>query len=512
MSGFRFHDSLTRQLKAFDVPKDREVRIYTCGPTVYSKVHLGNYRAYTCWDVLRRSLELGGHKVRQVVNITDVGHLTDDDFADAEGEDKLEAQSRREGRTAKEVAAYYTQYFFDVAKKLNWRLAADPDTDHPRATAYVRNDAEPHDVRTMIGHVEELIRRGNAYATPTGNVYFDVASFPAYGRLSGNTIEQLVAGARVEVLTEKRHPADFALWKRDEKHQMQWDSPWGRGFPGWHIECSVMSRALLGDTLDIHTGGEDHLFPHHECEIAQSEAVTGKPMSNLWMHNRFLLVDGAKMSKSKGTMYVLEDVEQHFEAKTDEEKRRVHRALRYFLLSTHYRAPMNFTWEALDGASEGVGRLDEMVRDLVESPSTPDREEIQAASDDAGTRFLRALQYDLNVSDALSVVHEFRVFVNSRGPFSPSDLQHVVNRIKSFDSLLGLNFGQVHRVEAGSTIQFGQRVDVVISNPRIDGLVADREAARKARDFARADAIRRELEAEGVVIKDTPTGVRWFRK
>jgi cysteinyl-tRNA synthetase len=498
---FRFHDSLAREVRTFEPQEPGVVRIYTCGPTVYSNVHLGNYRAYTCWDVLRRSLELAGLRVVQVVNVTDVGHLTDDDVADSAGEDKLELAGRRTGLCARDVAARYTAYFFDVARALNWRLAQDPDEPrfHPRATDHVANAADPHDVHTMVGHIEELVRRGHAYATPSGNVYFEVATFPGYGRLSGNSVADLVAGARVEVNPEKRHPADFALWKRDESHQMQWDSPWGRGFPGWHIECSVMARKYLGDTLDIHTGGEDHLFPHHECEIAQSEGVTGRPFSRFWLHNRFLLVDGAKMAKSAGTMYVLEDVERHFGAQTDEARRQVHRALRYFLLSAHYRAPINFSWEALGAAVRAVESLDAMVRGLVEDASRPDRPAVASKSHDAASRFLAALQDDLNVSDALATVHEFRSFANRNGPYSPGDARCIRERVAAFDRVLGL--GLIERAAPG----------VPGADDDVERLVAERQAARKARDFARADAIRRDLAARGLVLEDTPQGVRWYR-
>jgi cysteinyl-tRNA synthetase len=227
---FRFHDSYTRQVREFTTVEPGVVRMYNCGPTVYAKQQIGNYRTFLCWDVLRRALQLGGYRVRQINNITDVGHLTIDDVAaDATGEDKLEFAARREKLDAWGIAKKYTDYHFACLAKLNML----PAEQYPRATGHIPE---------MIAHIEELIRRGHAYATPAGNVYFEVATFPDYGRLSGNTVDDLVAGARVEVLEEKRHPADFALWKRDEKHQMQWDSPWGRGFPGWHIECSAMAR------------------------------------------------------------------------------------------------------------------------------------------------------------------------------------------------------------------------------------------------------------------------------
>jgi len=473
---FRFHDSLTRETREFVPEEPGVVRMYNCGPTVYSEPQLGNWRSNVCWDVLRRALELGGLRVQQIMNITDVGHLTVDDVADAEGEDKLEAAARRERLDAKAIASKYTASFHEGRRKLR---ILDAEA-YPHATDHVPE---------MIAHIEELVRRGHAYATPAGNVYFAVASFPSYGRLSGNTVEDLVSGARVEVLPEKKHPADFALWKRDEKHQMQWDSPWGRGFPGWHIECSVMARKYLGDTLDIHTGGEDNLFPHHECEIAQSEAFTGRPFVRFWLHTRFLLVDGQKMSKSRGTQYVLADVEARGHSL---------RALRYMLLATHYRQPLNFTWEALDGAEETVRGLGAMVRRLAADASVADDPSLAAACDAAGREFLAALEDDLNVSAALAVVHGFRAELNRRGALSPADLVRVRDRIAAFDSVLGLDL-------------LAQGV-ASADDAEIQRLVDERQAARKRRDFAEADRLRGVLAARGVVLEDTPQGVRWRRE
>jgi cysteinyl-tRNA synthetase len=498
MSGFRFHDSLTRTVREFrSIEEERTgrklVRMYNCGPTVYADQQIGNYRNYTCWDVLRRALLLGGYEVRQVINITDVGHLTDDDAADATGEDKLEGAAKRENLRAYDIARKYEARYRDDRRKLNM---LEPEF-WPRATEHVPE---------MIAHIEELIRRGYAYPTPAGNVYFEVAKFPAYGRLSGNRVEALDAGARVEVLEEKRHPADFALWKRDEKHQMQWDSPWGRGFPGWHIECSAMARKYLGDEIDIHTGGEDNAFPHHECEIAQSEAVTGKPFVRFWLHCRFLLVDGAKMGKSKGNWYLVEDVEKRGWSM---------RALRYLLLSAHYRAPMNFTWEALEGAQRAVESLQAMERGIVVDESRPDRTEVASACDAAGERFLAGLRDDLNISAALSVVHEFKSWVNRSGPFSASDVQRVEARLDAFDSVLGLELDRVrHPPNVGPVnVMTSESIDDLVNTRyAIDRLVKERDEARKARDFARADAIRKELDAKGIVLEDTPQGVRWFRK
>ena len=489
MSGFRFHDSLTRTVREFrSLEEERTgrklVRMYNCGPTVYADQQIGNYRTYTCWDVLRRALLLGGYEIQQVINITDVGHLTDDDLADATGEDKLEGAARREKLDAFQIARKYEEHYREDRRKLNM---LEPEF-WPRATEHVPE---------MIAHIEELIRRGYAYATPAGNVYFEVAKFPAYGKLSGNRVEALDAGARVEVLEEKRNAADFALWKREEKHLMQWDSPWGKGFPGWHIECSAMARKYLGDTLDIHTGGEDNAFPHHECEIAQSEAVTGKPFVRFWLHSRFLLVDGAKMGKSKGNWYLLADVEKRGWSM---------RALRYLFLSAHYRAPINFTFQALDGATAAVESLESMARGLVLDANRATRPEVTERCRAVSDRFLAALQDDLNVSLALSVVHEFRTFVNKHTPFSAAEREAVLGTLAAVDSVLGLDL--VERVPGAPSAATAR----TSADAEIDRLVADRQAARKSKEFAKADAIRKELDAKGIVLEDTPQGVRWFRK
>jgi cysteinyl-tRNA synthetase len=485
---FRFHDSLAREVRDFVPHEPGVVRMYNCGPTVYGEPHVGNWRANVCWDVLRRALELGGFRVRQIMNITDVGHLTVDDVADAAGEDKMELAARRDRLDAFAVAAKYTCLFHEGRRKLHL-LDAER---YPHATEHVQE---------MIAHIEELIRRGHAYVTPAGNVYFEVATFPAYGRLSGNRVEALDAGARVEVLEEKRAPEDFALWKRDDKHQMQWGSPWGRGFPGWHIECSAMARKYLGDQLDVHTGGEDNAFPHHECEIAQSEAVTGKPFVSFWMHCRFLLVDGTKMSKSKGTLYLLKDVEDRGVPM---------RVLRYFLLSAHYRAPLNFTWEALDGARSTVDGLDAMARNVVAAPGVAARPLVAETCAALRSRFLAALQDDLNVSAALAVVHELRTFVNKHAPFADAELALVRGAVESVDSVLGL--GLLAQVpSAPRPDASGISIDGP-DDPEVRQLILDRYAARQAKDFARADALRKRLTDLGVVIEDKPGGVRWYRK
>src|SRR5688572_20778231 len=290
---FEVYNSLSRRKEAFRSLEPGLVRMYNCGPTVYSRAHIGNFRAFLFADLLRRWLEHSGYEVRQVMNITDVGHLTDE-MAGA-GEDRIEAAARREGRDPWKIAEGYTELFLADAR----RLGIQPALAYPRASAHVPE---------MVEIIEGLIDKGHAYQVD-GNVYFEVRTFPRYGRLSGNRIDDTEAGARVAVRDEKRDPADFALWKSDPHHLMKWPTRFGpHGFPGWHIECSAMARKHLGDRIDIHTGGEDNVFPHHECEIAQTEAYTGAPFATYWMHTKFLQVDGGKMSKRLGNTYSVDDV------------------------------------------------------------------------------------------------------------------------------------------------------------------------------------------------------------
>ncbi len=473
--GFRFYDTLVNEVRPFTPREEGVVRMYNCGPTVYDSQHIGNYRAATFADVLRRSLDLAGYEVHQVMNLTDVGHLTLDDIES--GEDKMELAARREGRTAWEIAQAYIDEYMLVVEKMNWRRPLA----YPRATDHVAE---------MIEITEALVASGHAYVTDAGNVYFSVASFPEYGKLSGNTVEALEAGSRVDVLDEKQHPADFALWKRDAEHQMQWDSPWGEGFPGWHIECSAMSRKYLGDELDIHTGGEDNVFPHHECEIAQSESFTGKTFVRHWMHTRHLQVDGGKMAKSDGTFITYEQVEARGHSM---------RALRYLLLSAHYRMPLNFTWDALAGAESVVDGLDATIRTLTSDaalaadPAVAER----CAAVEAG--FLAALQDDLNVSAALAHVHDLRGFVNKHGPFATADADRVRAAFAYVDELLGLDL---------LTQDSGADGD---DAAEIDALVQERIDARASKNWARADEIRDELTGRGITVEDTPDGARWYR-
>ena len=331
MSELKFYNTLSRKVEKFEPIEPGKVGLYSCGPTVYSHPHIGNFRAFLVADLLKRFLEFKGFEVTHVMNITDVGHLLDD--AD-EGADKLEEAARKQKKEPLEIAKIYIDSFNEAQKLLNIK----PADEYPRATEHIPE---------MIAIVERLIEKGYAYVVDK-NVYYDITKFKDYGKLSGNMLDDLNSGARVEVNEEKRNPQDFALWKHDPKHLQQWDSPWGMGFPGWHIECSAMSSRYLGEEFDFHTGGEDNIFPHHENEIAQSEAASGKKFVHYWLHTRFLMFDGEKMSKSKGNLYTIQElVEKGFKKS----------AIRYALISSHYRQNYNFTFEGLKAASVAIDKI-----------------------------------------------------------------------------------------------------------------------------------------------------------
>ncbi len=511
-----FYNTLTRREEPFAPIDPPRVRMYNCGPTVYNYAHIGNLCAFTFADVLRRVLEYAGYDVTQVMNITDVGHMTVDDLADAAGEDKLEAAARRERRTPWDVARHYTQAFFSDMEALNIRAAHY----HPRASEFIPE---------MLDLIRRLLEKGLAYCTPQGEVYFHVPSFAGYGKLSGNTLESLAAGARVEVREEKRSPHDFALWKADPRHIMQWDSPWGRGFPGWHLECSAMAMRFLGETIDIHTGGEDHIFPHHECEIAQSEGATGKPFARWWMHVRFLLVDGKKMSKSLGNFYTLSDVRARGYGG---------RELRYLYLQTHYRAQANFTWEGLEAARRALERLDNFAAkvDAEARPlaargaagagaassagaalsgaaggaasaaaAAPDPA-YAAALEEARRQFDAAIAADLNIAGALAAVFDL-VREGNRRALASEEAARTLDFLRAADEVLGVIFFRPKASEAAG------RGGGAAERPRLsveeaEALLLRREAARKARNYAESDRLREELRAGGYAIEDTPSGPR----
>jgi cysteinyl-tRNA synthetase len=465
----RIFNTLTGRKEEFEPLVPGEAKVYNCGPTVYDYAHIGNMRTFLFEDLLRRVLDARGYAVRHVMNITDVGHMTVDDLRDT-GEDKMAVAARRLGKDPWQVAEHYTKAFFEDLDTLNFRLAHE----YPRATETIPE---------MIALVEKLLEGGHAYVVG-GDVYFDIKTFPEYGKLTGNTVEALKAGARLEVREEKRHPADFALWKSDPDHLMLWDSPWGRGYPGWHLECSVMAMSSLGESIDIHTGGEDNKFPHHECEIAQSEAATGRPFAKYWMHSSHLLVDGEKMSKSMGNFYTLRDLL---------EKGHEPMAIRSAVLAVQYRQPMNLTMEGIEEAGKNRDRVRELLRKLEAAEAAPDRPELAGAVTRARTDFDDALDDDLNISPARAAMLGLVSEVNRLGPpFSPPDAARIREAFAHFDDILGLRLLEEKETEP--------------LDEEVARLVRERDEARERRDFAAADRIREDLKARGFLVEDTPDG------
>ncbi len=472
----RLHNSLTRSLEELRPRVPGHVTMYHCGPTVYSSPHIGNFRSFLFADVLRRFVEDQGLAVTQVMNITDVGHLTLDDVEG--GEDKMEAASRKAGKTAWQIAKQYEDEFRACQQQLHVRLPHHM----PRATDFIPQ------MGAIIG---DLLHKHVAYQV-NGNVYFEVAKVPEYGKLSGKVLDELEAGARVAVNDEKKDPRDFALWKVDPKHQMQWDAPFGggaRGFPGWHIECSAMSMHYLGEQIDIHTGGEDNMFPHHECEIAQTEAHTGKRFVGIWMHARHLLVDGTKMSKSLGNFFTVADVLQKGYSGLE---------LRYALIRVQYRQSLNFTLKGLDEARAAIGRVQQCrarlvrVRDGLERAGSDDLAAAVAKANDA---FTAAMSDDLNVSEALAAVFEFAGAAN-KAQLSVVGAKAALAAFARFEDVLAC-FGPEPKADVTSD-----------APPELLALLPLRKAAKQAKDFATADRIRDQIAAAGWKLVDTPAGAR----
>ncbi len=456
----RLYNTFTRSKEELQPLRDGVVRIYSCGPTVYRYVHVGNLRTFMLPDLLRRSLEYLGYQTEQVMNITDVGHLTDDTFD--RGEDKMLVSARLENKSPEEIAAHYTSAFMDDAARLNIKRA-----DHyPHATRYIPQ---------MIELIENLIGSGHAYEVG-GTVYYDIESFPAYGKLSRNTTGKLLAGARGDVDPRKRHPGDFTLWKAAGEHRLQvWPSPWGPGFPGWHIECSAMSMSLLGSRFDIHTGGADNVFPHHEAEIAQSEGTTGHRVVTLWMHGGLLMLGGSRMAKSAGNFLRVSELEdQGFDPL----------AFRYLALQAKYRTKLDFSTKGLAGADRALRQLRERVADW-SIAQAPGEEGAEVAPYEA--RFRVALADDLDLPSAMALVAEL---VHSGVPAMDK-----ATLLRSWDRVLGLD---LDRAPADQPLPEGA-----------SRLLAAREKARAAKDFATSDRLRNELAALGVAVTDTVAGQRW---
>ncbi|MAQ92888.1 MAG: cysteine--tRNA ligase [Rhodothermaceae bacterium] len=509
---FRLTNTLAREVQTVTpvayAPDGRPLlRFYSCGPTVYSYAHIGNFRTFLTADLVVRTAEALGWAVRYVSNVTDVGHLTEDDVADGAGEDKMaKALASKDGEafeTVWDLARHYTE-----ALKRDWDLLnlIEPDI-RPRATEHVRE---------QILAVEALMASGHAYETADG-VYFHVPSFPDYGKLSGNTdAEGLVEGTREVVRDDgKRDPRDFALWKKDAGHLMQWYSPFvegeagGWGFPGWHLECSVMAQKYLGETIDLHGGGEDLRFPHHECEIAQAEALTGQPFSRYWMHTRFLQVEGEKMSKSKGNFLTVRDLTAAPEdgGREDWAAPLDPLALRLALISGHYAKPFNLTRKTLADAAKNLQRY----RDAVEAArlgteaDRPGDDGLSADLDAAYADALAAMADDLNTPIALAAGLRGAAAIlkaHREAPLSGASARAADAYLDRIDALLGIVHAQVPADAAEAADDLAAQVEP---------LVVQRTAARAAKDWARADAIRDELAALGVEVVDTPAGPEWRR-
>jgi cysteinyl-tRNA synthetase len=467
----RVTNTLTRRKEPVRPRRPGVVRMYTCGPTVYRPAHVGNLRTFLLADLVRRALEADGAEVLQVQNITDVGHLTNERFD--RGEDRMLVSARLEQKTPAEIAEHYTQVYLADAAAMNLR----PAHALPRASEYVPQ---------MIELVQRLLDKDHAYEVES-NVYFSVESFPQYGKLSRNTLDRLRAGHRQEgVDPRKRHHADFTLWKAaGQERIVKWDSPWGAGFPGWHIECSAMSLGELGEHIDVHTGGVDNVFPHHEDEIAQSEALVGHQVVTTWVHGEHLLTDRRRMAKSAGNFHDLRSVRERGHSPL---------AVRYLFLQARYRSQFNFTWEALAGAERALERLRARVslwsRDQpAVAPDAPAPTATEAARP-YQERFRAAIEDDLDTPRALTVLNE----LEADETVPPAARFHTVG---AFDRVLGLDLAVAAEAELP---------------PGAEELIERRRRARAERDWAAADRLREQLDAMGVEVVDTRTGTTWRRR
>ncbi len=467
----KVYNTLTRQKEELVPLHEGEFRIYACGPTVYNYIHIGNARPICVFDVLRRYLEYKGNKVTYVQNFTDI-------------DDKIINRANEEGTTFKEVSEKYIAEYKTDAHGLNVRDASV----HPKATENIEN---------IIAMVSTLIDKGFAYESG-GDVYFSTLKFKEYGKLSHQPLDDLMAGARINIGELKRESMDFALWKASKPGEPAWDSPWGKGRPGWHIECSAMSCRYLGTTIDIHCGGQDLIFPHHENEIAQSEACNGVKFANYWMHNGFITVDNEKMSKSKGNFFTVRDVAKQFG----------YEPIRLLMISCQYRSPINYSYDSLMQCKASLTRL-HTCRDSLDfalanaqNELTPDElDTLLAEFNGFRTRFCDAMDDDLNTADAIGVIFDLTRFIN-KTVLTPAPAKNAVEEaIKIFDELTGI-LGIVYDDNSGSDNG---------GDEKIEALIAERTAARKEKNWAKADEIRNTLTEMGIVLEDTPQGVKWHR-
>lgn len=467
----KVYNTLTRQKEELVPLHEGEFRIYACGPTVYNYIHIGNARPICVFDVLRRYLEYKGNKVTYVQNFTDI-------------DDKIINRANEEGTTFKEVSEKYIAEYKTDAHGLNVRDASV----HPKATENIEN---------IIAMVSTLIDKGFAYESG-GDVYFSTLKFKEYGKLSHQPLDDLMAGARINIGELKRESMDFALWKASKPGEPAWDSPWGKGRPGWHIECSAMSCRYLGTTIDIHCGGQDLIFPHHENEIAQSEACNGVKFANYWMHNGFITVDNEKMSKSKGNFFTVRDVAKQFG----------YEPIRLLMISCQYRSPINYSYDSLMQCKASLTRL-HTCRDSLDfalanaqNELTPDElDTLLAEFNGFRTRFCDAMDDDLNTADAIGIIFDLTRFINKTVLTAAPAKNAVEEAIKIFDELTGI-LGIVYDDNSGSDNG---------GDEKIEALIAERTAARKEKNWAKADEIRNTLTEMGIVLEDTPQGVKWHR-
>lgn len=465
----KIYNTVTRTKEEFVPLEPGKVKMYVCGPTVYDYIHIGNARPVIFFDVVRRYLQAIGYDVTYVSNFTDV-------------DDKLIRKAEQTGSTVPEVADKFIAAFYEDVEALGVRRA----DLNPRVT---------DNIEEIIAFIQDLVDKGYAYAKE-GDVFFRTLKFAEYGKLSHQNLEELQFGVRIEVDERKENPEDFVLWKAAKPGEIYWPSPWGDGRPGWHIECSAMARKYLGDTLDIHGGGQDLQFPHHECEVAQSEALTGKTFANYWMHNGYININNEKMSKSLGNGVIVHDMRERIKPEV----------LRYFMLSTHYRNPLNYSDETIGQARNSLERIENCIANVrhrlkaaVELPAGDESEALGAKLESIRREFHAKMQDDFNTADAITawfdLVSEANVY-----------MQHPAVRLSDLEAILAL-FAEMNDV-----LGLVKEEEPELLDEQIERLIAERAAARKAKNWARADEIRDLLAAEGIVLEDTPQGMRWRRK